>query len=340
MIAVALAATAVGFAFDAGSADKELSHVFGAMYVLGCVAAVLAARQSAVFTAVVQPPLILFCTVPTAYWLFHGGAFDGLKGIAINCGYPLIERFPLMLFTSVTVLLIGLVRWYLGSAAAKSGDAAPTLPRWLTSAIETVGTKISAVLNRNPAHVVGKDGGAKTARSRRPAETRRRRPEDRPRRTPTGERRTAAERRAASERRTTRSAADSRRVRSQSGEEPRDEQLRRRPRPAQDPGRRGQPGQPPRARRDPHTRTARPTARDERRPERSAQPADSPRPRRTPAAGTSRNNGSGATHHPVSRVRYRESDSEAGQRDTDYRRERRRSPEPRDAGADDWRYDI
>ncbi|MGH3971349.1 MAG: DUF6542 domain-containing protein, partial [Mycobacterium sp.] len=66
-VVIALTVTAVGFAFDAGSANKELSDVFSALYVLGCVAAVLAVRQSGIFTAVIQPPLILFCTVPGAY---------------------------------------------------------------------------------------------------------------------------------------------------------------------------------------------------------------------------------------------------------------------------------
>ncbi len=52
--------------------------------------------------------------MPGAYFLFHGAEFTGIKDILINCGYPLIERFPLMLFTSAAVLLIGLVRWYFG----------------------------------------------------------------------------------------------------------------------------------------------------------------------------------------------------------------------------------
>ncbi len=101
---VAVTGTAAGFAFDAGS-GKELTTVFAALYVLGCVVAVLAVRQSGVFTAVIQPPLILFCAVPGAYWLFHGAKFTGLKDLLINCGYPLIERFPLMLFTSGGVLV-------------------------------------------------------------------------------------------------------------------------------------------------------------------------------------------------------------------------------------------
>src|SRR3984957_13256177 len=103
---------AVGFAFDAGS-GKELTTVFSGLYVAGCVAAVLAVRQSGIFTAVIQPPLILFCTVPGSYWLFHGAKYTGIKDLLINCGYPLIERFPMMLFTSVGVLVLGLIRWYL-----------------------------------------------------------------------------------------------------------------------------------------------------------------------------------------------------------------------------------
>ena len=62
-VVLAVTGTAAGFAFDAGS-GKELTTVFSALYVAGCVAAVLAVRQSGVFTAVIQPPLILFCAVP------------------------------------------------------------------------------------------------------------------------------------------------------------------------------------------------------------------------------------------------------------------------------------
>ena len=76
------------------------------------------------FTAVIQPPLILFASVPGAYFLFHGGQLGGLKDLAINCGYPLIERFPLMFFTAATVLLIGMGRWYLGMAARRGAPAA------------------------------------------------------------------------------------------------------------------------------------------------------------------------------------------------------------------------
>ena len=119
-VLIAVTATAIGFAFDAGSGDKELSLVFAAAYVVGCILAVLAVRQSSVFTAVIQPPLILFVTVPGAYFLFHGSTFTGLKDVLINCGYPLIERFPLMFFTSAAVLLIGMARWYNGMSTRRT----------------------------------------------------------------------------------------------------------------------------------------------------------------------------------------------------------------------------
>ncbi len=147
-VLIAVGATAVGYVFDAG--HKELTHTFASLYIAGCVVAVLAVRQAAVFTAVIQPPLILFCSVPGAYWLFHGGKVDKFKDLLINCGYPLIERFPLMLGTAGVILLIGLIRWYFGKSGrtvAETGDAAtrdsaPERPSALSGLI----AKLSALL--------------------------------------------------------------------------------------------------------------------------------------------------------------------------------------------------
>ena len=128
-VLIAVIGTTIGFAIEAGSGSKELGGIFAAGYALGCVIAVLAVRRSGIFTAVIQPPLILFVAIPGAYFLFHGAEFTGLKDTLINCGYPLIERFPLMLFTSAGVLLIGMARWYFamaGTAAANSPRAAAT----------------------------------------------------------------------------------------------------------------------------------------------------------------------------------------------------------------------
>ena len=127
---LAATATAVGFAYDAGTGDKTLSGVFSVCYVIGCLLAVLAVRQSGVFSAVIQPPLILFFAVPTAYFVFHGSKITGIKDTLINCGYPLIERFPLMFFTTAVVLLIGMGRWYLAMSARRGApvDADAEVP--------------------------------------------------------------------------------------------------------------------------------------------------------------------------------------------------------------------
>ncbi|HET6734271.1 DUF6542 domain-containing protein [Mycobacterium sp.] len=146
-VLVAVTATAIGFAYDAGSGAKELSLVFAASYMVGCIVAVLAVRQSGVFTAVIQPPLILFVAVPTAYFLFHGAAFTGVKDALINFGYPLIERFPVMFFTSAAVLIIGMARWYFGMSTRRATPG--TTAKEATSSSLT--SKVSSLLSREPA---------------------------------------------------------------------------------------------------------------------------------------------------------------------------------------------
>ena len=127
--------------------------VFAASYVLGCIFAVLAVRQSGIFTAVIQPPLILFVAVPTAYFLFHGGQLGGIKDLAINCGYPLIERFPLMFFTSAAVLLIGMGRWYYGMSSRRGAARSTTkdAKEKTSSRVSSVTSKMSSLLTGEPA---------------------------------------------------------------------------------------------------------------------------------------------------------------------------------------------
>jgi hypothetical protein len=321
-VLIAVTATAVGFAFDAGSGSKELSAVFAGCYVIGCLGAVLAARQAAVFTAVIQPPLVLFVSVPTAYFLFTSGQASGLRDLAINCGYPLIERFPLMFFTSAFVLLIGILRWYAGMSSrqatprATEGGETREPKTGLASALSAkVSAKMSSLLAREPV-----DEDEEIAEP-----PRRRRSTERPR--PTGGR-TASGRSGRPSRNT---ASRSRHIRppetdaqdplaerprrtrsSRQAEPPRDEP-RRRPRTSNP----RQPGPPPSERRTGYER-----------PERRRRYDDYQEPREPHGR-----NGTN-THHPVSRVRYRgeETDDRA-----EYRTRRRT---PRDWEAESWEYDI
>ena len=306
-VLIAVTATLAGFAIEAGSGNNELDTTFAACYALGCIAAVLLVRRSSIFTAVVQPPLLLFVAVPLAYFFLHGSAFGGLKDIAINCGYPLIERFPLMLFTSAAVLLIGMIRWFLamsphGQSAAVDGATAglPAQP----SRFADWSATLSSIFARSGAHeAVGRPAKPRHGADRAPA-GRRPRPERRP---------------------TDPAPARSRRPRppledfddapprrrqppSRSGRSPESpmDPPRRRPRADREPGR-----TPPAPRREPREwrddrgqyppRPAR-TGRFEPSETGRAYPSRDPYPPyenpRRPSSGT---------HHPVSRVRYRES---------------------------------
>jgi hypothetical protein len=331
--AVVLAATgcAAGFAFDAGS-GKELTSVFSGLYVVGCLAAVLAVRQAGVFTAVIQPPLILFCVVPGAYFLFHGAKFTGVKDLVINCGYPLIERFPLMLLTSVGVLLVGLVRWYLGRFGSGEPEVAEA-----TDAASTEGAalglvaKLTALFNRDSADAETPDTAARPRARREHAIER-------------------SARSTAPERRTGRRPAPSSRTRrsrppiDEAAEPPRDRTGRRRPvrefdesepphrsssRQPRDPDLRDRP--PREIRRDPHARRGRPTSRSGRfDPYEPIEPYDAPAPppRRRPGP-----NGTTATHHPISQVRYRKAAGGDEPLDGQPRR-------PRKPSADSWDHDV
>ena len=149
-VLIAATLTAIGFAYDAGSGAKELSAVFAGAYVVGCILAVLAVRQAGIFTAVIQPPLLLFASVPTAYFLFTDSQISNLKDTLINCAYPLIERFPLMFFTSAVVLLIGMARWYTGMSSHRSTPRAT--PKDESSGgglVSAVSSKVSSLLSRH-----------------------------------------------------------------------------------------------------------------------------------------------------------------------------------------------
>ena len=161
---IAATATLVGIGIEAGSGHQELGGIFAGCYALGCLAAVLAVRRSGIFTAVIQPPLVLFVAVPLAYYLFHESSFGGLKDALVTCGYPLIERFPLMLFTSAAVLLIGLVRWY--RVMNSPGEPQPTAGG--SGLLAGLSTKLASAFAGNGS--VDEDPGTRPARPRHVAD--------------------------------------------------------------------------------------------------------------------------------------------------------------------------
>lgn len=333
-VLIAITFASIGFAFDAGSGGKELTMAFAAAYAAGCVLAVLAVRQAGVFTAVIQPPLILFIIVPGAYFIFHGGSVDGFKEIAINCGYPLIERFPVMFFTSAVVLLIGMVRWYQGMAGRRTApvDAEPVETEGRMSAVTS---KISGLFSRDSSdeavdepvaprqrqHSIDRTGttrktAASTARTRsgrpvkrtQPSRSRHTRPPETEIIEPVAERPRRP--------RPVRKAAEP----TIPPAEP-----RRRPRPAA--GAREPRKQPP------------PSERKAYRPDRHSrfdgfEPVE---PRKGNGTNGSSTRNGNSTHHPISRVRYRGADDGGEPRPQHRTRPR---PARHQAEADAWEYDV
>jgi hypothetical protein len=329
-VLLAVTMTAVGFAFDAGSGDKDLSIVFAAAYALGCIFAVLAVQQTGIFTAVIQPPLILFVAVPTSYFLFHGAQFTGIKDTLINFGYPLIERFPLMFFTSAAVLLIGMARWYYGMSSRRGAARSSAKETTSSSLVSSVTSKVSSLLTgEQPA-----EDDVDTT------EARRKHTIDRPSR-PTKSAKSAKSA-AARSGRTTKRATPSRSRHARPPDTEIIEPVAERPRRPRTSRQREQSPLPPaEPRRRPRTssrepRKAVPPA-DRRasheRPERRRRVDDDYQPREPRDSNGSNGNG---THHPVSRVRYR-GDDESDNR-AEHRTRPRSSRSPGD--ADNWEYDV
>lgn len=111
-VLIAAGCTVVGVGIDAAR-GTDLTKAFSVLYVLGCVAAILLVRQSGLFTAAVQPPLILFVAVPAAYQHMSKAGGTSLKDILLNDAVPLVNRFPLMTTGTVAVLAIAAVRFAL-----------------------------------------------------------------------------------------------------------------------------------------------------------------------------------------------------------------------------------
>jgi hypothetical protein len=297
------------------------------MFVLGCIFAVLAVRQSGIFTAVIQPPLILFVAVPTSYFLFHGAQLTGIKDTLINFGYPLIERFPLMFFTSAAVLLIGMGRWYYGLSSRRSATRS-TVKDTTGSRVSSVTSKMSSLLTGEPADSA--DDAVDIDES--------------PRRRHAIERPARATKSTAGTSRTPRTAKRATPSRSRHARPPETEIIEpvaERPRRPRTPRQSEQPPVPPaEPRRRPRTSSTR-------EPRKAVPPAerrssyDRPERRRGYDDYQPRephvSNGNG-THHPISRVRYR-----GGADESDDRADHR--TRPRSAGsdsreADSWEYDI
>ncbi|MFE5878155.1 DUF6542 domain-containing protein [Rhodococcus sp. NPDC056506] len=157
VILLAAGVTAVGVLIDATGGGGELTAVFSTFYFLGCLFAVVAASNKALFTAMAQPPLLLFAAVPIGHTLIGKDNSTALRDIAINIAYPLVNRFPIMLAATVVVLIIGGFRYFLLNQR-------PTGPARSTRSRRSA-TSASAARDTSPAAT--RDPAPETGRRRR-----------------------------------------------------------------------------------------------------------------------------------------------------------------------------
>ncbi|RBO92727.1 hypothetical protein DFR74_103371 [Nocardia puris] len=136
-VLIAVACTLLGFLIDAHGDQTDLTGSFAALYVIGCVAAVLAVRYRGIFTTLVLPPLLLFLAVPLAYQQLTGSSSTGIKDILFNLAIPLVNRFPTMMLATALVLAIGAARILLHrrEAAAEKSTQARRGTSWGRSAM-------------------------------------------------------------------------------------------------------------------------------------------------------------------------------------------------------------
>lgn len=105
--------TVLGAVLALAGDETSLGFGFRALYVIGCIAAVLAVRRRALFTAVTQPPLILFVVAVVTLYFLVSDSDSGVKRLIFNVALPVAKLFPLMGWTFVAVLAIAAARvWF------------------------------------------------------------------------------------------------------------------------------------------------------------------------------------------------------------------------------------
>lgn len=108
-VLIAAAPTALGFALDL-SLNNRVGVIAWAFTLLGVIAASLLVRRHALYTVMVQPPLVVVAGLIVGYII--GYVTGGITGGVLNLGLKLVSTFPLMLTATVVALVLGLVRLF------------------------------------------------------------------------------------------------------------------------------------------------------------------------------------------------------------------------------------
>ena len=120
-VLVALVPTALGFAIDLARANT-VGVIAWTLTVVGILLAAAAVRRHALFTAMVQPPLVVAGGLIVGY--IAATLFGAINGGVLNLGLKLVSTFPLMVAATVVGLLAGLYRIY-AQPLRRTGPRAP-----------------------------------------------------------------------------------------------------------------------------------------------------------------------------------------------------------------------
>ena len=116
-VLLAVALTFAGTAVD-GLTTGALSWGLRIGFYLGVVLAALLVRRRSIFTAMVQPPLVLVFGIIVGGWLFTNAG--GMYGTALK----IIGSFPTMAIGTALAVIIGLIRMVAQPLRSSSDHAA------------------------------------------------------------------------------------------------------------------------------------------------------------------------------------------------------------------------
>ena len=101
-VVIAVLGAALGFGIDL-EVNSKVGVIAWVLTILGVLIVALLIRRHAIFTAMVQPPLVVVFGLIIGYLI-------ALNGSVLNLGLKLVSAFPLMLVATAVGLIIGMVR--------------------------------------------------------------------------------------------------------------------------------------------------------------------------------------------------------------------------------------
>lgn len=121
-VAVAVVLTLVGAMVGGADFSSDgVPTVLWVTYIAGCILAVAAVRRRAVFTAIVQPPLVGVIVV------FIYARFLATSGTTIGSAVNVVKIFPMVAIATTACLVVGLIRVFTQPMRTPARDlVAPT----------------------------------------------------------------------------------------------------------------------------------------------------------------------------------------------------------------------